>query len=119
MDSAASRLSASRSRQQLARKRVACTSTASFLPIASDCEHVHDNLARVRAAAACAINAGARIVSLGGFSSILIEGNFDQLPETARHDLHDRQYADGCVSSFKASGKCARWRGGTSADRRF
>jgi len=45
---------------------------------------VHDNLARVRAAAACAIQARARIVSLGGFSSILIEGNFDQLPE--RHD---------------------------------
>jgi len=42
---------------------------------------VHENIARVRAAAACAINAGAKIVSLGGFSSILIEGNFDQLPE--------------------------------------
>ena len=43
--------------------------------------HVRWNLTRVRAAAACAIKAGARIVSLGGFSSILIEGNFDQLPE--------------------------------------
>jgi predicted amino acid dehydrogenase len=43
--------------------------------------YVHENIARVRAAAACAINAGAKIVSLGGFSSILIEGNFDQLPE--------------------------------------
>jgi len=42
---------------------------------------VRENLARVRAAAACAIHAGARIVSLGGFSSILIEGDFDQLPE--------------------------------------
>ncbi len=42
------------------------------------------NLARVRAAAACAIRAGARMVSLGGFSSILIEGDFDQLPD--RHD---------------------------------
>ena len=30
-------------------------------------EHLHDNLAQVRAAAACAINRGARIVSLGGF----------------------------------------------------
>jgi fatty aldehyde-generating acyl-ACP reductase len=40
-----------------------------------------DNLARVRGAAAYAIKAGARIVSLGGFSSILIEGNFDQFPE--------------------------------------
>src|SRR6266852_5956402 len=44
-------------------------------------DHVRENLVRVRAAAACAIRAGARIVSLGGFSSILIEGNFDQLPE--------------------------------------
>jgi fatty aldehyde-generating acyl-ACP reductase len=43
--------------------------------------HVLENVARVRAAAACAINAGAKIVSLGGFSSILIEGNFNQLPE--------------------------------------
>ena len=46
--------------------------------------YVHENIARVRGAAACAIQAGAKIVSLGGFSSILIEGNFDQLPE--RHD---------------------------------
>jgi fatty aldehyde-generating acyl-ACP reductase len=46
-----------------------------------DADHVRENLARVRAAATCAISAGARIVSLGGFSSILIEGNFDQLPE--------------------------------------
>jgi predicted amino acid dehydrogenase len=42
---------------------------------------VHENIARVRGAAACAIRAGAKIVSLGGFSSILIEGNFDRLPE--------------------------------------
>src|SRR6267154_6410007 len=43
--------------------------------------YVHENIARVRSAAACAIKAGAKIVSLGGFSSILIEGNFDHLPE--------------------------------------
>src|SRR5437773_7846465 len=43
--------------------------------------YVHENIARVRGAAANAIQAGAKIVSLGGFSSILIEGNFDQLPE--------------------------------------
>src|SRR5258708_40236225 len=43
--------------------------------------YTHDNIARVRGAAAYAIKAGAKIVSLGGFSSILIEGNFDQLPE--------------------------------------
>ena len=42
---------------------------------------VRENIARVRAAADDAIHAGAKIVSLGGFSSILIEGNFDQLPE--------------------------------------
>jgi fatty aldehyde-generating acyl-ACP reductase len=46
--------------------------------------YVHENIARVRGAAACAIKAGAKIASLGGFSSILIEGNFDQLPN--RHD---------------------------------
>jgi fatty aldehyde-generating acyl-ACP reductase len=43
--------------------------------------YLHDNIARVRGAAAYAIKAGAKIVSLGGFSSILIEGNSDQLPE--------------------------------------
>ena len=45
-----------------------------------DAACVRENLTRVRAAAACAIKSGARMVSLGGFSSILIEGNFDQLP---------------------------------------
>ncbi|MGA2879013.1 MAG: hypothetical protein ABSG13_08700 [Bryobacteraceae bacterium] len=40
-----------------------------------------DNVARVRAAAACAIKAGVKIVSLGGFSSILMEGNFDYFRE--------------------------------------
>ena len=57
----------------------------SFIP--PDClgaDRAHDNLARVRSAAACAIKSGARIVSLGGFSSILIEGNFEQLGE--RHE---------------------------------
>jgi fatty aldehyde-generating acyl-ACP reductase len=43
--------------------------------------YVRDNIARVRGAAAYAIKAGAKIVSLGGFSSILIEGNFDHLPQ--------------------------------------
>lgn len=43
-------------------------------------EYTYDNLARVRGAAACAAAAGAKIASLGGFSSILIEGNFDRLP---------------------------------------
>jgi fatty aldehyde-generating acyl-ACP reductase len=42
--------------------------------------HLHDNVARVRQAAAYAIREQAKIVSLGGFSSILIEGKFDQIP---------------------------------------
>ncbi len=42
---------------------------------------IRENLGRVRAAAACAIKSGAKIVSLGGFSSILIEGNFAHLPD--------------------------------------
>jgi fatty aldehyde-generating acyl-ACP reductase len=57
----------------------------SFIP--PDCldsASLRDNLARVRGAAQCAIKAGAKIVSLGGFSSILIEGNFDLLSE--KHD---------------------------------
>ena len=57
----------------------------SFIPPGHlEAAYVHDNVARVRGAAACAIKAGAKIVSLGGFSSILIEGNFNQLPE--KHD---------------------------------
>jgi fatty aldehyde-generating acyl-ACP reductase len=42
---------------------------------------LRDNLARVRQAAAYAIREEAKIVSLGGFSSILIEGNFEQIPQ--------------------------------------
>ena len=42
---------------------------------------LHENLNRVRSAAAYAVKAGAKMVSLGGFSSILIEGNFDHLPD--------------------------------------
>lgn len=45
-------------------------------------EHRQENITRVRDAAACAIRAAARIVSLGGFSSILIEGDVRHLPET-------------------------------------
>ena len=79
--------------------------------------YVHENIARVRGAAACAIEAGAKIVSLGGFSSILIEGNFDQLP-----DRHDTVFTTGntltVASSFRASRRCARWRIGTSANQR-
>jgi predicted amino acid dehydrogenase len=42
---------------------------------------LRENLTRVRGAAAYAVKEGAKIVSLGGFSSILIEGNFDHLPK--------------------------------------
>jgi fatty aldehyde-generating acyl-ACP reductase len=52
--------------------------------------YVHENIARVRKAMACAIKAGAKIVTLGGFSSILIEGNFDRLP-----DKHDTVFTTG------------------------
>ncbi len=55
----------------------------SFVP--PDClghGHRHENVTRVRDAAACAIRSGARIVSLGGFSSILIEGDVRRLPPT-------------------------------------
>src|SRR6202161_2493474 len=41
--------------------------------------YVHENIARVRKAAACAIHAGAKIVSLGGFSSILVQGTLHPL----------------------------------------
>ena len=45
-------------------------------------EYRRENIERVRAAAVVAMNAGARIVSLGGFSSILIEGDASHLPQT-------------------------------------
>ena len=55
----------------------------SFIPPGRlEAGYLRDNIARVRGAASCAIQAGAKIVSLGGFSSILIEGNFDLLPES-------------------------------------
>ena len=63
----------------------------SFIPPDGlDAAYVHENIARVRAAAACAINSGAKIVSLGGFSSILIEGNFNHLP-----DSHETVFTTG------------------------
>ena len=44
---------------------------------------LRENLARVREAAEYAIREGAKIVALGGFSSILLEGNLDLLPQHA------------------------------------
>ena len=46
-----------------------------------DASFLRENLARVREAAAYASREGAKIVSLGGFSSILIEGNMARLSE--------------------------------------
>lgn len=43
-------------------------------------EFLRENLQRVRAAAECVVREGARITSLGGFSSILFEGRPDLLP---------------------------------------
>ncbi len=45
-----------------------------------DRRFLRENLARVREAAEYAVREGARIVSLGGFSSILLEGKTDLLP---------------------------------------
>jgi fatty aldehyde-generating acyl-ACP reductase len=45
-----------------------------------DRSFLRENLTRVREAAQCAIREGARIVTLGGFSSILVEGKADLLP---------------------------------------
>jgi fatty aldehyde-generating acyl-ACP reductase len=57
----------------------------SFIPPDQlDAAFTHDNLSRVRHAAACAVKAGVKIVSLGGFSSILIEGNSSRLLERDR-----------------------------------
>jgi fatty aldehyde-generating acyl-ACP reductase len=44
-------------------------------------QYTHENIARVRAAAAYAVKEDAKIVSLGGFSSILIEGNSNLLQD--------------------------------------
>jgi fatty aldehyde-generating acyl-ACP reductase len=45
-----------------------------------DRRFLRENLARVREAAQVAVRDGARIVTLGGFSSILLEGKTDLLP---------------------------------------
>jgi predicted amino acid dehydrogenase len=57
--------------------------------------YMHDNVARVRGAAAYAIKAGAKIVSLGGFSSILIEGNLDLLNMDQLPERHDTVFTTG------------------------
>src|SRR6266852_4916129 len=57
--------------------------------------YVHDNLARVRGAAACAIKVGAKIASLGGFSSILIEGDLDLLKMDQLPERHGTVFTTG------------------------
>jgi fatty aldehyde-generating acyl-ACP reductase len=53
----------------------------SFIPPGRlESRFLRENLARVREAAQAAIREGARIVTLGGFSSILLEGKADLLP---------------------------------------
>src|SRR5262249_58561455 len=46
--------------------------------------HVHENIARVRGAAACAIKAGAKIVSLGGVSFTFFASDFSPAPRKTR-----------------------------------
>jgi fatty aldehyde-generating acyl-ACP reductase len=57
--------------------------------------YTHDNVARVRGAAACAIKAGAKIVSLGGFSSILIEGDVNLLKMDQLAERHATVFTTG------------------------
>jgi fatty aldehyde-generating acyl-ACP reductase len=45
---------------------------------------LRENLARVRQAAEYAVREGAKIAALGGFSSILLEGNIGALPRNSR-----------------------------------
>jgi len=60
-----------------------------------DAAYLHENIARVRGAAACAIKAGAKIVSLGGFSSILIEGDADLLRMDLPQEKYDTVFTTG------------------------
>ena len=79
MDSAAGRLP--RADAFPTRRSVRGLYIDSFIPPDRlDAAFLQENLKRVRGAAAYAVKAGAKIVSLGGFSSILIEGNFDMIP---------------------------------------
>jgi fatty aldehyde-generating acyl-ACP reductase len=49
-----------------------------------DSRFVRENLTRVRNAAACAVREGAGIATLGGFSSILLEGRVEGLSDPTR-----------------------------------
>lgn len=49
-----------------------------------DSRYARENIGRVREAAQCAAGEGARVVTLGGFTSILLEGRVDGLPGCTR-----------------------------------
>jgi fatty aldehyde-generating acyl-ACP reductase len=78
----------------------------------------HENLKQVQAAAVCAINAGAKIVSLGGFSSILIEGNFDLLPKTS-HTIFTTGNTLTVALIVGGIKEFAQCKAGSSADQRY
>ena len=107
----------STSDQCLAQRRTALYIDSFIPPDRLEAAFMHENIARVRGAAAYAIKAGAKIVSLGGFSSILIEGNFDQLPER-----QDTVFTTGntLTVAFIVQGikKMCALEGATSADQR-
>jgi predicted amino acid dehydrogenase len=52
-----------------------------------DDAHARTNLAKVKAAADCALHLGARVVSLGGFTSIALESNLTLLPTSDRTEF--------------------------------
>lgn len=60
-----------------------------------EANYMRDNITRVRGAASYAIKAGAKIVSLGGFSSILIEGNLDLLKMDQLPERHGTVFTTG------------------------
>jgi len=86
----------STSHRQPARTPAAFTSTPSFRRTVWEPLYVHENIARVRKAATCAIKAARKIVSLGGFSSILIEATSISFPKDttrfSRPAILDRRF---------------------------
>lgn len=75
-------------------------------------EFLRENLVRVREAAEYAIREGARIVALGGFSSILLEGKLDLLPQhagtsfTTGNTLTVALIIRGIEKAVEVSGRC-------------
>jgi fatty aldehyde-generating acyl-ACP reductase len=75
---------------------------------------LRENLVRVREAAEYAIREGARIVALGGFSSILLEGKFDLLPQqagtsfTTGNTLTVALIIRGIERALEVAGRCLR-----------